>query len=86
MVLCRVKREVTHWTQAGPGQQHDATAPIAVEEIIKDAGGSEVQRSKAELGDVGGGAKAFIFKVLLPANAPVECCLCDQIQHIILVL
>ena len=72
---------MTHWTQAGPGDLHDSTVLIVVEEIIKDAGGSEVQRSKAELGDVGGGAKAFIFKVLLSAKVPIERPLYQQIQQ-----
>ena len=61
----RPGREVTHWTQAGPGNQHDSTVPIVVEEVIKDDAGKVLLQQKADLGDVGDGTKAFIFKVLL---------------------
>lgn len=60
-------REVTHWTQSGPGEQHGSIGLIAVDEIIKDAAGAEVLKTKAELGEVGEGAQAFIFKVRFPA-------------------
>lgn len=62
---------MTHWTQSGPGEQHGSTALIAVDEIIKDAAGAEVLKTKAELGEVGEGAHAFILKVRLPTTL---CC------------
>ena len=59
---------MTYWTQSGPGEQHGSTALIAVDEIIKDAAGAEVLKTKAELGEIGEGAQAFIFKVRLLNN------------------
>ena len=56
---------MTHWTQSGPGEQHGSTALIAVEEIIKDAAGAEVLKTRAELREVAEGAHAFILKVRL---------------------
>lgn len=57
-------REVTHWTQSGPADdQRASTVQIVVEEIIKDAAGAVVLKTKAELPEVG--ERAFVFKVSL---------------------
>ena len=61
-------REVTHWTQSGPADDHvqrASTVQIVVEEIIKDAAGAVVLKTKAELPQVGERDYAFVFKVSL---------------------
>lgn len=61
-------REVTHWTQSGPADDHvqrASTVQIVVEEIIKDAAGAVVLKTKAELPQIGERDYAFVFKVSL---------------------
>lgn len=72
---------MTHWTQSGPGEQHGSVGLIAVDEIMKDAAGAEVLKTKAELGEVGEGAQAFIFEVIIPTTRGCFCGKKSSLQY-----
>ncbi len=63
VLACRVRQQVTHWTQASP-DKHDHTVLIDLEEIISDIDGTVLQKHDGKLSEVGSGTEAFVFKVV----------------------